>query len=315
MVYKAPKPRAHPKINSFLENPVAKVDMVMLASMWQTTRVTMVFERPPDLEGGMRLVAAIRGALGEPLKQVSQERYGSGGALGTPFHAFYADHCMFQDRWHVPKPFVIWCEVRSNRIFVEISLFGEAGQWKDDVIEAMLRVMLPRARGGSGGITLMFGSRVRRPWKILDVFWCQKNLYLPGALRPQFVLSSMTPVVFRGTDIAGGKVEDGFFSLFARLAGLARWHGVSLDETWNFTNLRKSCKDIEWSNILDTKSHVIERFSRTYTAKPKLHAGFDVRAKITGYADEMWPGFVLGTLTHWGYDTVQGYGRYAIQNP
>jgi len=180
MTYKAPKPKAHPGISSFLENPIARVDLATLAAMWQTTRVTMVFERPPDLEGGMRLTAAIRGAMGEPLKQVSEERYGTGDVLGTPFHALFADHCMFEDRWHVPKPFVIWCKEEDSRIFVEISLFGEAGRWKDDVIEAMLRVMLPANRAGSGGITLMSGSRVRRPWKILDVFWCHRGLYLPG---------------------------------------------------------------------------------------------------------------------------------------
>jgi len=125
----------------------------------------------------------------------------------------------------------------------------------------------------------------------------------------------MTPAVFSGTNTIGGEVEDGLFSLFARLAGFARWHGVSLDETWNFANLRRLCEEVEWHSILDVRPDFTERYSRTYASKPKLHAGFNVRMKITSYADELWPGFVLGTLTHWGYDTVQGFGRYAIQTP
>lgn len=312
---KAPKPRAHPAIEAFLSAPVGRFGLAELPNFWRVTRITFVFERPPDLDDGVRLPAAIRGALGEPLKVVSRERYSDDAPLGTPFHAFFADHCMFSERWHVPKPFVIWCHSADQRIYIEVSLFGEAGIWRDDVIEAMLRVMHPVEKGGEGGVSLMPGSRARRIWKLRDIFWRERGGFPIPPIRKQFLFTSKTPMIMSGQTIMRSETPQLFFSIFARLAGLARWHGIEAADDLAFSSIRAACRAIRTEVLFEPRPSLQQRYSRTFRTRGRSEAGLYLTVLVRAFPDELWPGFVLGTLSHAGYDVVQGYGRYAIGYP
>jgi hypothetical protein len=315
MVPVTPKPRPQPAIERLLSETVGTASLAELPYFWQTTRITFIYKRPKDLEGGIRLPAAIRGALGEPLAQVSVERYGGDPQRPAPFPAFYADHFMYDERWHAPKPFVIWVREKEERIYVEFSLFGTAGRWKDDVIEAMLRIMLPVERGGQGGIRLSSGLSPRRIWEIEDIYWRSRGSYLPPAAKPAFVLTSITPFVFGGQEHLKASIKDLLFTIFARIAGLMRWQGVAPDKDLRFASLRTACEAIKSELVLPPRFVSTDRWSRTFSKKAKQEIGVHLSILVREYPEWLWPGIVLGTLTHAGYDVVQGYGRYALSDP
>jgi len=315
MAVREAKPEPHPSLEAFLSSPIATFGLADLPKLWRVTRITFIFERPPDLDDGMRLPAAIRGALGEPLKAVSSERYKTDAAFGTPFQAFYADNCQFEERWHVPKPFVIWCRSEAGALYVEMSLFGETGIWRDDVIEAMLRVMTPETRGGEGGISLMAGHRARRIWKLRDVFWRESGYYPVPPIRRPFLLASKTPFVMSSQQTMKGGIPDLLFSIFARIAGLSRWHGFQAGPDLAFPAIRAACSEVRSEVLFKPHIKFERRTSRTFRGHGRLETGLDVCLLVRDFPEALWPGFVLGTLTHAGYDVVHGYGRYAIGAP
>lgn len=315
MIVDLARPTPQPAISYLLESSLGACTLEDLPKFFEITRITFTYQRPPDLEGGFRLPAAIRGALGEPLRQVSQERYGVNSSLPSPFPGLYADHFKFDERWHVPKPFVIWTRVENNRIYVEISLFGLAGRWKDDLIEAMLRIMLPKERGGQGGIRLMGGRSPRRPWHIEDVFWRVKSSFEVPPVKPVFVMTSTTPFILGGQGILSARTGDLFFTIFARLAGLMHWHQMSAAPELKLARIRETIKDIRHSFVLEPKIVDTIRKSRNFQGRGKLERGVLASIRIEDYPHWLWPGFYLGTFTHAGYDVVQGYGRYGISDP
>jgi hypothetical protein len=227
----------------------------------------------------------------------------------------YADHCMFEARWHVPKPFVIWVHEEKGKIYVQISLFGEAGCFRDDLIEAMLRVMTPQKQGGEGGISLAYGKSTRRLWELLDIYWQQREGYLPPPERKVFVLASLTPIVTSNQEILRYDTAAMLQTIFARISGLARWHGIKAGPDMAFGRLEKLCRQTEVSSLLPGSPFAMSRRSRTFAKRERRQLGYLVNLRVSQYPLELWPGFVIGTLTHAGYDVAQGYGRYEICDP
>ncbi|MCT8268011.1 hypothetical protein NYQ83_12070 [Afifella sp. JA880] len=304
------KPEPHPRIDDFLDTPIVELSLEELPFFWRTTRVTIDFDRPADLEGGMRLPAAIRGALGEPLRAIAERD--TGHPLGSLFHVMFADHCMFAERRHVPKPFVIWVREGAEQIRVEISLFGEAGCFREQLIEAVLRVMTPVAKGGEGGISLMNGRRTRRIWPLRDLFWQESGQYLPPPLRRRFMLSSLTPFGLSNQQTVRHSQTQLIASIFKRIAGLARWHRVQMERDLSFSRIDELVCEIEVYPVLEPNLSLVSRRSRSFQTKERVQTGFSTSLKVDAFPPELWPGFVLGTLTHAGYDVPQGYGRYEI---
>jgi hypothetical protein len=241
------------------------------------------------------------------------ERIDAGEA--TAAHAIFADHGRMDASWHFPKPLVIWVTPTSNRIFVEVSLFGEACHHRGDVIEAMARIMLPRQRGGEGGITLDSKTRGRGPWKLLDVYWRQRwNYPVPPAKRT-FIISAVTPLKLGNSAFARGDFADLFATLGARAFGLARWHGIDLPQLSRFQQVRAMARRVKAEFLEPARAAAYERRSRSFGASPRLEQGLSGHIVIRDYPDPFWHCFALGTLFHMGYDTSQGHGRYVISDP
>lgn len=304
------KPAPHPAIEAFLRRPLATCDLSEVHRVWRTTRVTFVFRRPPDLEGGFRLAGAVRGALGDPLREIAERE--SAHPLGSLFHAMYADHCQFEERWHVPKPFVIWVDEDRDKIYVRISLFGEAGVFREQLVEAMMVVMSPRQTRGQAGISIRTGGRIRHRWELLDIYWQLQDGAGTEPAAEQFLLHSITPFVALNRPAISMDATGIFTTMLKRIAGLLRWHGLASGESMSFGELDRLSCQIRYRFPFPPRLVHVERRSRTFAGSPRSHFGFNTQLQIVDYVKELWPAFLVGTLTHLGFEASQGFGRFEM---
>jgi hypothetical protein len=112
-----------------------------------------------------------------------------------------------------------------------------------------------------------------------------------------------------------GGIPDLLFTIFARIAGLSRWHGFEAGADLSFPAIRAACGDVRSEILFEPRVRFERRKSRTFRGEGRLETGLDIRLLVRDFPEALWPGFVLGTLTHAGYDVVHGYGRYAIGSP
>ena len=307
------KPAGHPALHRFLEQPRMTVDTVGLCAFFRVTRVTFTFARPPDLDDGWRLTAALRGALGRQLLRLAQMRGTDGGA--QLWHALFADYRWTGRERHYPKPFVIWITPRPKHLYVEVSLFGEVGHWRDDLIEALTRVMLPRERGGEGGVSLDAHTRARRIWPIRDVYWRVRDGIVPPPPRRSFVLSTLTPLVAGSNRTLRGTYRDMFASLLYRLAGLARWHGIDVPLLNGPETVLPWCGCIRVEPVGGIKAARYERRSRSFGVYKRPENGILGHFLVRDYPEQLWPCFVLAPLVNMGYSIPQGAGRVVLSDP
>ena len=305
---------SHPEIDDLIANPEMEIPLADLPRIFQVTRLTFVCKRPPDVDTGIRLPSAVRGALGPQLAAVARDR-ADPPDRPTALQVIYGDHGILDRHSRVAKPYVIWCRAEGGRIFVEISLFGEAGLWRDDVIEAFARVMLPRARGGEGGISLDGVSRARRPWPIEDIYWRERQGYPVPKARNSFLMSFVTPLVLGNREMQRGEPWRMFSTLLIRLGGLARWHRADVPELRSFDEIEALCTTVRSEPVLPPKAAMYRRKSRSFGDMEKFETGILGSFLVRDYPRELWPAIVLGTLTNCGYDVPQGAGRYVISDP
>lgn len=298
-----------------LNNPDQEIRLGELPVFFQTTRITFVFGRSADIDTGLRLPAAVRGALGRQLKKLADEREAGDDFSPHAFHGLFSDHDWIGQERHFAKPFVIWVTASSSNIYVEISLFGRAGIWRDEIIEAMSRVMISTARGGEGGITIDGQTRARRIWPLEDIYWRIREGYPVPIAKRVFVLSSITPIVMGGGETLKGSYKDLLASLCLRLAGLARWHDLAVPDLEDSSRIAELCGKVRLEEIFEVKASKYERRSINFGRKGKVEKGIMGHWFVRDYPDTLWPCFVLGTLTNFGFDISQGAGRYVISEP
>lgn len=303
------KPKPCGKLNRFLASAEGALNFAELANFWHTTRVTFTFRRPPDLEGGIRLPGVIRGALGPPLRRIAERE--PDHPFGSLFHMMYADHFVFEKRWHTPKPFVIWVEDRNGRIFVQISLFGIAGAFREHLVEAMLAVMQPVSVGGEGGITIMDGKQNRRIWPIEDIYWQDRGHFPVSTYRDTCLLGTLTPVITSNDNFVSNDLKQIFSTIFKRIRGLALWQGVMCSPSFGFDNIDKAMKNIRL-DLIASGFKKRERRSRSFSTVARHHVGLKQTILVSDLPEILRPGLLIGTMTHIGYEVPQGYGRYEI---
>ena len=309
------RPESHPVLQERLNKPARELTIADFCHLFHVTRITFLFRRPPDIDTGIRLPAAVRGAMGRQLKNLADGRKAQDDFSPRAFHGLFADHDWAGRERQFAKPFVIWTQADSNTIQVEISLFGRAGTWRDEIIEAMGRVMIPRKRGGEGGISIDGKSRARRIWPIRDIYWRVREGYPIPPARKAFILSSLTPIIMSGGGKMKGGYDDLFASLLVRLAGLARWHDVAVPELEDEHRIARWCKRVRPEQLFRPHARQFERRSINFGKMVKAEKGIMGHWFVRDYPEQMWPCLVLGTLTNFGFDVSQGAGRYVISEP
>ena len=315
MKEKRKRPAGHGALSQWLNNPGHEIAVGELPLFFRTLRISFIFRRPPDIDTGFRLLAAVRGALGRQLKKLADERLIHGDKTPCAFHGLFADHDWIGLQRHFAKPFVIWVTSSPDNICVEVSLFGQAGFWRDEIIDAMSRVMISRERGGEGGITMHSKTRARRIWPLVDVFWRVREGYPVPSAKKAFIISSITPIVMSGGNKLKGGFDDLLTSLCFRLAGLARWHDVDAPDLISSALIARLRNRLVMEGLFGTRAEKYERRSISFGRMVKSENGIMGHWYVRDYPEEMWPVFVLGTLTNFGFDVSQGAGRYVISDP
>ncbi len=310
----------HPLLARVLDEPPLTVALADVPAFWRRCNITFVFRRPPLLEDGDWLPAAIRGALGRQLKRLAETRewwevQGAPERRGGPsaLDALYRNHAVFAETRHVPKPFVIGCKVRAERVRVRLSLFGHAIRWREDVMRAMHGVMQPRQAGGEGGIALRMRGRARAPWPLVDAWWQEEAAFPLPPPKPSFLLVSRTPVVAGVEGKYRGDMADLWFSLVMRVAGLARWQGLKapVDEA----HWRALCRRVKAEHLHPPRPSSYVRRSRRHPLRDHHMRGVRLNLLIRDCPRELWPVFALGVTCHMGGDAALGHGRYIIGDP
>lgn len=296
-----------------LHHPEGEISLSMLPFLWTTTRLTYVYRRPPDVDTGHRLPAAVRGALGRQLFRLSQTAQTEQEITAYP--GLFVDCPGLFDKNHFPKPFVIWCTTRHERICVEISLFGEAGMWREVVHAAMLGVMKPADAGGESGITIDESTKQHRIWDLETSFWRVRGFYPVPPAKRSFLLSMMTPLVLANNRTLKGDYARAFSAMLIRLQGLAAWHGLRVAELGDVDKIRKLSSEIVVETHAEPRIATFSRRSKNFGSMVRHEDGLMTSLHIKDYPDEIWPAFVLGTLCHLGYSVSQGAGRYVISDP
>jgi hypothetical protein len=300
-------------IRQLLQEPSAVVPLAELAWHFEIGRLTYVFERPRHIDDGVRLPAALRGALGNQLAKVSAAASSMNGRAAYP--SLFGDFPNLYPSRHFPRPMVIWCATDRAALRVDITLFGNAMRWRDDVHAAMKGVMTPRENGGQGGVTLDGVSAVRRIWALRACSWRQRSaIPMPPAKR-SFLMTTKTPLVAGNDGVLKGGDDALFLSLFVRLQGMAAWNGLRVAEFDGIPATRAMAACVRVGMRTNPKPAMFSRRSKSFGASTKHEDGLLTSMLVNDYPETLWPAFVLGAYTHFGSSATQGAGRYVISDP
>ena len=158
-------------------------------------------------------------------------------------------------------------------------------------------------------------TRARRPWPIVDVFWRERGAYPLPAARNTFLMSFVTPMVLGNREKQSGAYRTVFATLLKRVGGLARWQGVDVADLSDFTRIEEMAAAVRAEQFAPAQVRAFHRRSSSFGAHEKIETGFLQQLLIKDYPRQIWPAFVLGTLTNCGYDVSQGAGRFVIGDP
>lgn len=296
-----------------IPKPTISVASEELPELWDTTLVSVIFERPPDFDDGPSLGGRIRGALGPALKQVAANRpyYKTNrlryNNMPSAFDALFGSSLLNvgqvgQIFYNPARPFVLFVEsLKQSRSRVSVRLFGWARYWSEDIKRALIISL-------ENGITVYSGSRVRARLKIL-----QSELVSERPLE-KIKDSSETHFLFRSPvrfDRAGRLALDLsvlLSSLTSRAASLAAWHGFVIDV--DGISMARDAQSLVLSNVdmMPCPWHRVAVLGRIRKRQiPML--GLLGKATLTGNIGKFAPFVALAQSCHLGSYTSFGLGQ------
>lgn len=306
------RPKMNARVRDYLLSPAMPMDMGEFAGCFEVMRVTFTFRRPRNLEGGFRLVAALRGALGNALSKLSDRPTGEYGSL---FEMLFSDAPLLEtsQKWAIPKPYSIWVTEENDFIYVDLNLFGIAAHFKNQLVEAMMLVMLPKENGGEGGVTLSRLNRNRVRWDILDIFWRSREGVVLGEGRESFHVDFLTPVVANNSNSYAIDSPVIFVAMAKRIVGIARWQSIDLLSGFSFEKIDRLFANDLFHMFQQREAKIVVSEHQSKSTDRYIRRVFSHKcAYRISCEKDLWPVFNLGTLTHAGFEVSQGYGRYTL---
>jgi hypothetical protein len=202
----------------------------------------------------------------------------------------------------VPPPYVLSADQSGDCLEITLHLFGAAEACVGEAAEGLVRAL-------RSGLALD-RHRLVRLEPIDRRIASAADLARPPPAAASLAIRLVTPLVLRFGDRRACRPEAVMTSLFHRIVGLARWHGVEVSggESWLSSSLRHV--------ILDTARLVSARsqFRRTTNAgtggiwiEPLMG-----EIRVAGDWRRLWPLLVLGEAVHVGGRTTLGYGRIRL---
>jgi CRISPR-associated protein Cas2 len=283
--------------------PVVLDSFAELCGLWQRTVVVLKTSIPAGFEDGPWVVKNFRGAIGAVFKRqreadAPRARDEKSDLLGV----FFENNLMINDD-HVPVPMVVSIRREKRQLIVEITLFGFAGLWHEEILHAASQAL-------DNGIRVTEGGRVYPAWQLEDWYWYRKNSFGFSDPKTEIFIKPVSLVVLD----RAGRPSFNFNALPGALAIrvmlIARWMGVEMTFSWE--NVRALADEIN-IRIPKLKPEVSYfRFSRrdrnrkvnTWTNYSAVH--------LENIPAQLWPAFHLGQTTMAGHSIVHGFGEYRI---
>ncbi|MFP5516982.1 MAG: CRISPR system precrRNA processing endoribonuclease RAMP protein Cas6 [Alphaproteobacteria bacterium] len=302
-----PPPGAHPALAARLTDPLGWMGFDRLTRHWRTVTIRVVFARPPLLEeDGPGLAGRLRGAWGWALDDLARAEpdHGLPGAAPSAHDALFRANALWAPGMEVPKPYVLTVDADGRRLTARVTLFGFAGRWAADTVEALLMA-------GARGLTLRPGGPVRAALAAESVA-VDRVETLPPLPQPRdgaLTLLFDTPLKARhgaalkldAASILGG--------LANRVTGLARWQDLGVED--DFAALAQAVVAVD-ADLSALRPIGWTRRSTRAPDAPISMEGVTGALTLRGDVERLLPILRLGTLTHAGNDTTFGLGRFRV---
>jgi hypothetical protein len=195
-----------------------------LTRLWLAERVSILCRRPRDFADYPELSVRIRGAFGRSLATISP-RSADGWSRPSAFSVLFAPAGKWAAGLELPKPFVIRARASRDTIIVELSLFGHAGVFTDEAVEALRRAL-------ARGIAISPEAAMRIPLEIVSESRSRMGGLQVFESARAASLVFRTPVAVRTRDQIRSDPSSIMRSVLLRVSGMARWQGVSLAADW-----------------------------------------------------------------------------------
>lgn len=283
------------------------VPLAELPWHWRATEIVVRCRRPRGFETGFSLAGRVRGAFGEALRR---------GAVGRP-HSLRALPPACRVLFTVPppapeatgplfhnkvRPYVLFTEDACDAVIVTLRLFGYAAAW---LVESRTALVA----GLEAGVSVAPGARVRAPLAVLGVDTRQRpRPAVPEDIRETLVSFESPVCLARGpAQAVDGDAVLG--SLFARLAGLATWHGIALQA--DFGALAATTAQLR-IDLRELRPIAWERVAVRQGGRRVPMTGVIGSAWLSGPLAAFGPALVLAPLAHLGSHTAFGMGRCQV---
>lgn len=283
-----------------LLSPTTPCTFRELSLQWRHKVITVVAHRPRDFDDGPSLPARIRGAWGRALFMLAIE--GRSPRPGAPSAAatFFGDMGDWCHGLPLPKPFTIQVDCRGETLIVQLIIFGFATFWLNDAVEALLRSL-------QGGINLRFGSPVRasivpESYKVTDV-----ESLLPSPRAYEARLFFQTPLCIRRDQTLQLDGASVLLSLAHRVAGMARWQDVAVDQ--QLSAMKKKILDLK-IDMGEMELRTWDHFSSRRPGLPTPLNGLIGSMSVCGDLGDVLPILAMGQSCHVGSRASLGLGRY-----
>ena len=295
---KHPNHEPSPWLSERLTYPAIGGGWADAAAHWRVTTVTVKCAQPRELEPGIWMPWAVRGAVGSILFDVDLPRNDRASA----YQALMApSHLMVQGRW-VPAPLLIDVFAGDSQILITARLFGFADLWLDTFIGALVLAL-------NGGVRLRYGGHERAPWPVLD-FSYVRGIGVPTVFGPSLLIRPLTPLCYGSQAHVPHAPERWLVSAITRATLIARWQGFRVDrKVPDAENLAENIR------IIPSALQRVERFGK----RSRRHAGATI--EVTGERTELLlrnvdkdiaAALSLASTTGAGGHTAFGFGRFVL---
>ncbi len=294
-------------IDRFLKNAAKEEDgpgFAGIAEAWQVTRIVVTVADAADLAADPGTGGRIRGALGHRLADGASEpaRKGEPCDWSEPcaFDLLFRCQGRLTGRLELPRPWALSVSALpgTDRLAVELPLFGIAGHWAGEIADALVRAL--RGRIGERSALQVLERRIN----------VQEGVSLPPPGRP-LMLDFLSPLMLRQGRGFHARPDALLKSAGNRISGLARWHGRRLvpDVEAFLADIERLNEGAVWEDLSRAKGWS-SHSSRQQQAKPM--AGFLGRLLLPPPTKETAALLALAETAQAGSHSTQGLGRFRL---
>lgn len=288
-----------------LASPARHLPLAALGDTWVQATISARIAGHGVLARDLALLRRIRGGIGDILLESASADAIAGRPC--PWDPPCALDILFREQGRkgqhgIPKPYVLAAERSGRDLTVRMTLFGFAVDWAAAATHALVATLQHRIAWRAQRPDLFLPKHA-----VTDVsLTSSEGLRLPPP-RDAAEIEFLTPMNAEGDDPVE-RPATLFVRLARRIAGLALWHDIAVEEDWP-----------RLAAAWDAVRYDLGFLRRGERARHsgRLGKSFSVETvtgvlRMTDLAPELWPLLALGQETHVGKGASEGFGRFAL---